>query len=155
MNYILAVSGGQDKSWAQHSYCSRCSRYLDGWLSGTHQSMPFAAPMVWMEQKDHLSNCYFCWTKIDGHNSKSKHTVANPIVHSAIRPVEHDDSLPIPKSPQKHTLYEEPTSTSPLMNQDFMFQYGSWFPRTFIHSFTLFSVYPYTGKVPRMWKLSK
>jgi len=25
----------------------------------------------------------------------------------------------------------------------------------FIHSFTLFSVYPYTGKVPRMWKLSK
>jgi len=23
-----------------------------------------------------------------------------------------------------------------------------------IHSFTLFSVYPYTGKVPRMWKLS-
>jgi len=25
----------------------------------------------------------------------------------------------------------------------------------FIHSFTLFSIYPYTGKVPRMWKLSK
>ena len=25
----------------------------------------------------------------------------------------------------------------------------------FIHSVTLFSVYPYTGKVPRMWKLSK
>jgi len=24
-----------------------------------------------------------------------------------------------------------------------------------IRSFTLFSVYPYTGKVPRMWKLSK
>jgi len=24
-----------------------------------------------------------------------------------------------------------------------------------IHSFTLFAVYPYTGKVPRMWKLSK
>jgi len=27
--------------------------------------------------------------------------------------------------------------------------------RKVIHSFTLFSVYSYTGKVPRMWKLSK
>ena len=26
---------------------------------------------------------------------------------------------------------------------------------SFIHSFTLFSLYPYTGKVPRMWKLSQ
>ena len=26
---------------------------------------------------------------------------------------------------------------------------------SFIHSFTSFSVYPYTYKVPRMWKLSK
>jgi len=26
---------------------------------------------------------------------------------------------------------------------------------SFIYLFTLFSVYPYTGKVPRIWKLSK
>ena len=24
----------------------------------------------------------------------------------------------------------------------------------FIHSFNLFSIYPYTGRIPRMWKLS-
>ena len=30
-----------------------------------------------------------------------------------------------------------------------------FFIHSFIHSFTLFSVYPYTDKVPRMWKLSK
>ena len=23
-----------------------------------------------------------------------------------------------------------------------------------IHSFTVFSIYPYTGRIPRMWKLS-
>jgi len=25
---------------------------------------------------------------------------------------------------------------------------------SFIHSFTLFTIYPYTGRIPRMWKLS-
>jgi hypothetical protein len=72
--------------------------------------MPFAAPMVWMEQKNHLSNFYL----LDGHKSKSKRTVLNPIVPSALRPVELYDSLRIPKPPQKQTLHEEPTSTSPV-----------------------------------------
>ena len=34
-------------------------------------------------------------------------------------------------------------------------QARKWKVMDFTHSFTLFSVYPYTGKVPRMWKLSK
>jgi hypothetical protein len=74
--YFGCKVGGQDKSWAPHSYCSRCSRYLDG------------------------------------HNSKSEHTIVYPSVPSALRPVEHDDSLPIPKPPQQQTQQEEPTSTS-------------------------------------------
>jgi hypothetical protein len=76
--------------------------------------MSFAAPMVRMEQNNHLSNCYFCSTKTDGHKSKSKHTIVYPTVPSALRPVEHDDSLLIPKPPQQQTLHEEPTSTSPV-----------------------------------------
>ena len=31
---------------------------------------------------------------------------------------------------------------------------GYWVTNLIIHSFTLVSVYPYTGKVPSMWKLS-
>ena len=50
-------------------------------------------------------------TKIDGHNSKSKHAIVYPNIPSAIRPVEHGDSLPDPKPPQQWTLHEEPTST--------------------------------------------
>jgi hypothetical protein len=57
--------------------------------------------------------------KVGGHNSKSKHTIVYPSVPSALRPVEHDDSLPIPKPPQQQTLHEEPTSTSPVDEPQF------------------------------------
>jgi hypothetical protein len=59
--------------------------------------MPFAVPVVWREQKHHITGCYLCLTKIDGHNSKSKHTVVYPNIPSTLRPVKHDDSLPVPK----------------------------------------------------------
>jgi hypothetical protein len=69
--------------------------------------------MVRKEQKDHLTDFYFCLTKIGGHNSKSKHTIVYPSIPSDLRPVKHDDSLPIPKPRQQRTLHEkEPASTS-------------------------------------------
>ena len=72
--------------------------------------MPFAGPVGWREQN--ITNCYFCSTKTDGHNSKSKHTAVYPNIPSAQRTFEHDDSPPIPKPPQQWTLHEEPTTTS-------------------------------------------
>jgi hypothetical protein len=37
-----------------------------------------------------------------------------PNISSALRPVKHDDSLPVPEPPQQWTLHEEElTSTSP------------------------------------------
>jgi hypothetical protein len=76
--------------------------------------VPFAFPVVWREEKDHLNFCYFCVTKIDGHNSKATHNVGYSNIPSALRPVEHDDSLSIPKPPQQLTVHEEETtSTSP------------------------------------------
>jgi hypothetical protein len=70
--------------------------------------------MVWREQKEHLTKCYLCLSKRDGNNSKPKHTTVYPIIPSALRPIEHDNSLPIPKPPQQWTLLEEePTTISP------------------------------------------
>jgi len=70
--------------------------------------------MFWKEHKNHITNCYFYFTVIDGHNSKPTHTMVYPLISSALRPVEHDDFLPIPRTPQNWTLHEEePTSTSP------------------------------------------
>jgi len=74
MNDILAVKLGIRTNWAPHACCSRCSRYLRCWLIGTHQSVPFAFPVLWREQQGHLTERYFCFTKIDGHNRKATRT---------------------------------------------------------------------------------
>jgi hypothetical protein len=52
-----------------------------------------------MEPKEHSSDCYFCLTNITEITSKSKHTVKYPNVPSAMRPVPHNEALPIPKPP--------------------------------------------------------
>jgi len=69
--------------------------------------------MVWRENKDHLTDCY-CLTKIDAHNSGSKHTIVYPNIPSALTPVVLDGSLSVPKPPLQWTLHEEElTNTYP------------------------------------------
>ena len=104
--YFGCTFGDKDKSRAPYLCRSRCSWYLRGRFIGTHQSMPFATPVVWKEQKDHLTDCYLCFTRTDGHNSNAKHT----IIYASTP----DDSPPILTPPQQRILNEEePTSTSP------------------------------------------
>lgn len=69
------------------------------WLRGKPRSMPFAIPMVWREQRDHVSDCYFCMTDITGFSRKNKHSIRYPCVPSAITPVPHGEGLPIPSVP--------------------------------------------------------
>ena len=50
----------QDKTWAPHIACNSCVNHLNEWLRGERPSgMPFAVQMVWREQKDHTTDCYF------------------------------------------------------------------------------------------------
>ena len=44
-----------------------------------------------------MTDCYFCMTKLQGINRKSKHCVQYPDVLSATRPVLHGPDLPVPK----------------------------------------------------------
>ena len=62
--------------------------------------MPFAVPMVWREPTDHVSNCYFCMTKVTGFSHKSKGSITYPDIPSAIRPVKHSEHLPVPQPPE-------------------------------------------------------
>jgi len=47
--------------------------------------------------KDHSSKYYFCLTNITGIISKPKHTMKNPDLPSAMRPVTHREAVPLPK----------------------------------------------------------
>ena len=52
--------------------------------------------MIWREQKDHVTDCYFCITDISGFSAKNKkHNL--PYLDSAIRPVNPTGNLQIPK----------------------------------------------------------
>jgi len=56
----------------------------------------FEIPMFWHEPRNHVDNCYFCTANSAGHNKKNKNKTSYPNLPSALRPVPHDDSLPIP-----------------------------------------------------------
>lgn len=102
--YFGCKVGDQDKIWAPHICCKNCAVTLRGWMKGSKPSMAFAVPMVWREQKDHHTDCYFCLTKIAGVSFKNRKSIQYPNLPSAIRPVLHDDNLPIPKPPADCTL---------------------------------------------------
>jgi hypothetical protein len=62
-HYFGCKVGDQDKPWAKGSRC-----------------MPFAIPMVWREPMDHVSDCYFCLTRITG-EQQSTNTLLNILIH--------------------------------------------------------------------------
>ena len=104
MSFILGVKWVNKLLKLDPSYvlCT-CVRLLTGWINSSRQ-MPFAIPMVWGEQKDHSSECYFCLTDITWITSKSKHTEKHPDFPSAMKPVPHREELPVPNSPENLTF---------------------------------------------------
>lgn len=105
--YFGCKVGDQNKVWAPHICCASCATSLRAWLKGMRPSMPFAIPMIWREQKDHVTDCYFCMTNVAGFSSKNKNFIEYPNLASAMRPIPHDESLPVPKSPEIWTLEDE------------------------------------------------
>ena len=57
--------------------------------------------MVWREGRDHVTDCYFCMTNLDGINRNNKQHVKYPDVPSAMKPVPHGPEIPIPAPPDK------------------------------------------------------
>src|ERR1043165_5524639 len=45
--------------------------------------------------KNHVSNCYFFFTNVLGHSSKSKRPIEYPNLPSALRPLPRDNSLSV------------------------------------------------------------
>jgi hypothetical protein len=104
-----------------------CAVYLIGWLKGSQKSMPFGVPVVWREQKDHLTDCYFRLTKISETSLKSKHSIQYPSLPSAVRPVLHSQDLPVLNHPKN----------GPLMMTAMMMSQSLWNRTSAIQTFSL------------------
>lgn len=106
--YFGCPLGDQDKGWAPHVVCKPCSTGLGDWAQKKKRSMPFAIPMIWREPKNHTDDCYFCCVNVKGFSARNKHKIVYPNIESAMRPVPHDDNLPIPKPPENEMeLFQE------------------------------------------------
>ena len=55
--------------------------------------------MVWREQSDHVTDCYFCMTAIRGFSRNKKSKISYSVCKSAIKPVPHSPDLPVPQPP--------------------------------------------------------
>jgi len=66
--------------------------------------MSFTVRMVWRESKDHSSDCHPSVTNITKITSKFTHTVKYQDFLSTIRPVPHNEELPVPKPPENLTF---------------------------------------------------
>ena len=64
--YFGITLADQDKSFAPHMCCRICVEGLRLWSKGKRKRMPFGIPMIWREGKDHITDCYFCLTKVKG-----------------------------------------------------------------------------------------
>lgn len=96
--YFGCGVGDQDKTWAPHVSCVRCSAGLYTW-SKSGRGLPFAVLMVWREQCDHVSDCYFCALSIKRVSDKTRKCLRYPSTQSAIRPILHSPDLPVPAPP--------------------------------------------------------
>ena len=73
--------------------------------------MPFGIPMVWREQADHTTDCYFFLTDIKGFSRKNKSKIKYPDCRSAMKPVPHSSEVPIPSPPPTGALDEDALSS--------------------------------------------
>ena len=98
-HYFKCQVGDQDKNWTPHFCCITCSSTLIMWMNGKRKQMPFGVPMIWREQVDHYSDCYFCMTQLTAFSRKNKSKIVYPDCRSALKPVAHCSEIPVPNPP--------------------------------------------------------
>ena len=109
--YFGMKLGDQDKAWAPHMVCKKCTEYLRRWTHGKKDGLKFGIPMVWREPKDHVSDCYFCAINLNGINRKNQSSLKYPDLESARRPVPHCDEIPVPVFAELPELSDEEFSS--------------------------------------------
>ncbi|XP_053947612.1 uncharacterized protein LOC128856339 [Anastrepha ludens] len=94
-----------DKTWTPNSVCATCSARLNEFTKGSRTYLSFGKPFEWRNPIDHVSDCYFCLTKLRG-GKYSKATYAE--VSSVTKSAPHSTQYPKREPP---TPKAEPLSS--------------------------------------------
>ena len=76
-------------------------------LKGNLESLSFAVPVVWHGLRCHHTDCYFCMSFTVGVSNKNRHAIKYSNIPSPLRPVTHNESLPILVAPKTYSLQKE------------------------------------------------
>ena len=90
-----------------------------------NEEIKFYMTVVWREQKNHLTNCYFCMTKISGFSKKTRSQIKYPNCPSAIKRVPHSLHYSAPQPPSIVTFdskYEDSTKSGTILVSESDFQ---------------------------------
>ena len=66
----------------------------------------FCVPMVWREQKDYLTDCYFCMIKVSEFSKKIKSKIKYLDCFSALKLVPHIAKYAVPESPSVASTFD-------------------------------------------------
>lgn len=106
------------QEWAPNICCKSCEVNLNSWWNGLRLQMPFAIPMMWKKQRNHRNECYFCMCNITGFSSKNKNKIAYPDCQSATKPILHNESYPVPVTPNQLAKGKESTVVTENISPD-------------------------------------
>jgi hypothetical protein len=70
---------------------------LRDWMNKRKTSVPFAIPVTWREPNNLVDDWRFCCASF---SAKNKHKIVYPNLTSAVRPIPHDDNLPVQEPPE-------------------------------------------------------
>ena len=109
--YFQMALGDQDKGWASHIVCKKCTEYLRAWTKGQKMALKFEIPLIWREPTNHVTDCYFCAVDPTGTNRNNWSSLVYPDLQSARRPVAHSEAIPVPVFKELPDIDEESSYT--------------------------------------------
>lgn len=95
-----------NESWTPQSFCITCYTRLIEFSCGKKKYLSFGKPVEWRDPIDHVTDCYFCLTKVQGgKNSKviypDVRSVTNTQLHSSRFPKREPPKVDKKRSPQQ------------------------------------------------------
>jgi hypothetical protein len=73
---------------------------LRDWMSKRKTSLPFAIRVTWRQPKNLVDDWHFGCVSFTSFSAKNKHKIVCPYLNSAMRPIPHDDHLPVHEPPE-------------------------------------------------------